>query len=399
MADPTEGRLKVRRYWRWWMGCALWLLGCVVWWHGSAGAQATVGEEPENWTIPPSPPVLLNGEFECAEGYRFATNARGETIHIPHGWTLELRQGSPVVGSTRLRYAYVCDQDDRRAFIERLSQWDSFIIVSEDIETPPLPGKPFDVLLYQQVDTTVGAEYSLSGWMISLCGNKSRPFDCPPTNVIVKRLGLDPSGGTDPEASSVVWVENRRNFVDEQGNRLGWQNMSVAATARATRMTVFVQMISPHQFHGNMGFVDALSLVRAPLVRLERLPETTGAGQVELRWSTRQSDDVAAIVGGTYRVLVDVQVRVLPSGPWRDFAVGVTDTNGLTFRPPCLERTYAFRVRARTEQSDGGVWPNQRYPGVWSIAQRVRFEVPRGSVVPAGPWRVLLPHVRMQSDC
>lgn len=383
------------RYRRWGIGVVAWLLGCALWWMGDADVLATT----DNWTVPSSPPVLINGEFECADGYRFATNPKGEEIHIPDGWTLELRQGSPVVGSTRLHFAYVCDQDDRRAFIERLSRWDSFVIMSEDIETPPDPVKPFDVVLYQPVQTTVGAVYSLSGWMISLCGNKSRLFDCPPTNVIIKRIGLDPLGGTDADAASVIWVENRRNFVDEQGNRLGWQNMSVAATALSNQMTVFVRMTSPDRFHGNMGFVDAFSLIRAPLARLNPLPAKTSEGQVELTWSTRQTEDVTSIPGATYRLLVDVQARVLPSGEWRDLAVGLTDAASLTFKPKCANRTYAFRVRARTEQSDGGVWPNQRYPGVWSTAQWVTFESPRGPAVPVGPWRIFMPHVRSQVEC
>lgn len=378
----------------------VWLVGCVVWVVG--GDMGDVRAEVANWTVPPAPPVLLNPEFECKDGYTFGVNPKGEEIHVPNGWTLELLDGTPVVGSTRLLFAKDCDPAKSSAFIERLSGEDSLVILSEDVDTPPVPGKPFDVLLYQDVATLYGAAYSLSGWMISLCGNKSAPFDCPPDNVIIKRIGLDPLGGTDPNAASVVWVENTRNFVDAEGKRVGWQNMSVAAVALHSRMTVFVRMTSPYQFHGNMGFVDAFSLVRAPLARLEPLPLQVEGNQLELTWASRQSDDAAAVVGGAYQLLIDVQARSLPDGEWRDLAVGLTNATSLPFQATCVNHRYAFRVRARTEQSGGGVWPNQRYPGVWSAPQQVFFIGEESAPQPpdvTGPYRLFIPKIDVYSAC
>lgn len=383
---------------RWVIGAVVWLVGCVVWAVGSMDVRAAT----DNWTVPSSPPVLLNPDFECEDGYTFGVNPKGAEVHVPNGWTLVFLEGSPDVASTRLRFARVCDRDDKRAFIERLNRYDSLVILSEDVDTPPVPGKPFDVLLYQKFTTLYGASYSLSGWMISLCGNKSAPFDCPIGNVIIKRIGLDPLGGTDPDAESVVWVENSRNFVDEAGKRVGWQNMSVAATALTGQMTVFVRMTSPFQFHGNMGFVDAFSLIRAPLARLDPLPTRVVGNDLKLTWDALQSEDAAAVPGGTYRLMVDLQARALPDGVWRDVAVGVMDASTLDFAARCVNQTYAFRIRARTEQSGGGVWPNQRYPGVWSTPQRVFFEATNAPSQPVDPnrtERLYFPVIGQQVEC
>jgi hypothetical protein len=160
---------------------------------------------------------------------------------------------------------------------------------------------------------------------------------------------------------------------------LGWQNLYTSATALGNKITVFARMTSPFQWHGNLGFMDAFSLVRAPLSALEALPaRVEGTDTVEIRWSGRQSTDVEN-VGGTYQLLFELQVRPLPNGEWRDLVVGATDQRSIPFRAPCLDTSYAFRVRARAEQPPAppdGVSPNQRYPGVWSKPQEVFFMAP-----------------------
>jgi hypothetical protein len=54
------------------------------------------------------------------------------------------------------------------------------------------------------------------------------PNDCPAGYYIAKMRGLDPTGGTDPQAASVIWVEDRRNFTESR-----WANLRLGATAQS----------------------------------------------------------------------------------------------------------------------------------------------------------------------
>ncbi len=369
---------------RWGGWVLIWLVGCMLWW---SSGEPTASASSLNWTVPPAPPLLQNRNFECADGFVSGTNSIGDEILVPIGWTLILSDSAPIVSSTRRFYGKSCGTDEP-VFIERLEGYDSLLVRSQDIETPPTPGKPFDVILYQQVPATYGGAYSLSAWMISLCGTKSRPFDCPPNNYIVKAIGIDPHGGTQPEAKDIEWVENRANFVDLDGRPVGWQNLSTSATALSSTITIFARMTSPFQFHGNMGFMDAFSLVRAPLSEMEALPaQIEGAGEIVLKWFGQQSTDIDNVPDGTHQLLFDVQWRKVPDGEWNDVVSSTTQVS-TTFRAPCLDTSYEFRVRARAEQPPAppdGAWPNHRYPGVWSKPQTVLFTAPELVPTPTVP--------------
>jgi hypothetical protein len=232
---------------------------------------------------------------------------------------------------------------------------------------------------------------------LSLCGGSAVPNDCPDGYYMAKMLGLDPTGGTDANAPSVRWIENRANFITPDGARVGWSNLSVSAQAEGATMTVFARINSPFRWHGNHGFIDALSLIRAPVVTLGELPATVEGDAVDLSWTGEQTPDVD-VPGGTFQLLIDVQVRP-QEGTWRDLVAGGEGTGAMTFVAPCADTTYEFRVRARAEQREGdGVWPNQRYPGTWSTPQEVTFDrVPAPPAV--GPHKAFMPLVRRAGAC
>ncbi|MCB9162105.1 MAG: hypothetical protein H6644_20060 [Caldilineaceae bacterium] len=368
---------------------------------GQASATGTVSRSTGvRGTIPPVAPVLLNGEMECADGYAEGVNGAGTTIRWPTGWTYAALAGTAKVNSARIQYTKACDG---QGHVERIGGEDSFVIRAHDIETPPEPGKPFDSVIYQQVAVEPGGDYSLSGWTLSLCGGSAVPNDCPDGYYMAKMLGLDPTGGTDANASSVRWVENRANFITPDGERVGWSNLSISAPAEAVTMTVFARLNSPFRWHGNHGFIDSLSLIRAPVVTLDELPATVAGDTVALSWTGEQSPDVD-VPGGTFQLLIDIQVQP-EDGAWRDVLVAGAGTGTQTFQAPCRDMTYAFRIRARAEQVEGaGVWPNQRYPGTWSAPQTVEFQAASGSTVPVSvddelPHKQFMPVVRQAGQC
>jgi hypothetical protein len=321
-------------------------------------------------------PVLVNGRFECWLGFPDQAGIDGQ---VPSGWTAVLLGGYPRMNSTNFEFAHDCGDYG----FEKIEGLDSMVFLAQDIETPPEPGKPFDAALYQQVAVTPGAAYSLSGWMLSLCGGSSQSNPCPPGAYISKMLGIDPTGGTDPLASSVVWVEDLRNFT--QG---GWVNLRMGATAQAATLTVFARIRSPFKWHGNHAFVDAYSLVRAPTAHFMGLPATVQGHRATVRWEGVQSPDIADIPGGTYRLLFDIQYRRAGDAAWTNWLTG--QPAGQADFASCQAQKYELRLRARSEQPPAppeGAWPNQRYLGDWSTPASMEF------VTEPCPPRAYLPSV------
>ncbi len=362
-------------------------------------------------TLPPVAPLLLNPDFECSNGYYTQTNSLNKEIFIPNDWQVALLEGAPVIHSARIFFAKSCTGD---AHVERINLQDSIVIRAQDLETPPEPGKPFDVAFHQSISATVGGAYSLSGWFLSLCGGSAVPSDCPDGVYMAKMLGIDPTGGTEANAASVIWTENRHNFW-EAGKRVGWQQMSVSALAQAPTITIFARVKSPFRWHGNHAFVDALSLVRAPLSTLT-VPTLVTDTEVPLQWEGLQSPDIAAIAGGTYRLLYDIQSRQGITETWRDFLVGQETTDTVTLTVGCADTLYEFRIRTRAEQPEppapAGAWPNHRYYGLWSDAIPVQIQSqdnhpdvlldPTDPAALPGPYQLFLPHVataETQNQC
>jgi hypothetical protein len=353
-----------------------------------------------NGTVPgPTSNRLQNGEFECDNGgYYIRQNGRGEDILLPNGWTLAANGELPIVSSARIWFEGPkgsCFTDNNH--VERIGGRDSFFVRSLDIETPPAPGKPFDVAIYQQAPANPGTAYSLSGWQLTLCGGSAVPNDCPDGYYMAKLLGIDPTGGTDINSPNIVWSENRNNFVDAEDQRIGWSNVRTSVRAQSGIVTVFARINSPFRWHGNHGFIDSLSLVEAPVSSLQALTATvsgTSNISVTLAWGGALGGDIPT-VGGSFALLFDVQYWHPHNGDWRDLQEDFAGPGTLNFTTRCMGEAYQFRVRARAEQPQGtGVWPNQRYPGVWSTPISV-FVPGSGVVAPpvAGEERIYMPMI------
>lgn len=330
-------------------------------------AMATAAQPPAGPDAPQAPP-LANPGMECRQGFHPQPGIRGL---VPDGWTAVLLEGRPELNSTRTYFAGSCDGS---GFIERIEGEDSLAFLAEDIETPPLPGKPFDAAVWQRTAVTPGVAYSVSAWMVSLCGGSAMPNDCPQGIYMAKLLGLDPTGGADPQTSSVAWVEDRRNFTES-----GWANLRLAATAQSSTLTVYARIRSPFRWHGAHAFVDAVSLVQAPSAAFVNLPGSVQGTQVTVRWQGSLGPDIPAIPGGTHRLLFDIQQRPAGQDAWRDWLVDQPAGQATFSVAGCLgEQTIEFRLRARAEQPEGsnGAWPNHRYPGVWSQPASVTFVNP-----------------------
>ncbi|MFN8443434.1 MAG: hypothetical protein U0175_21840 [Caldilineaceae bacterium] len=314
------------------------------------------GAQPVWGTIPSSAPVLRSPNFECNDPERLAP------------WTIHKLLGDPEIAYARERFLGSCEAS---GIFEHLESIDSLVILAQDIETPPDPGKPFDIAFSQSFSTTPGVDYSVSGWMLSLCGGSAIPNDCPEGLYMAKLIGLDPTGGSDPLSPQIVWTENRQNFTESR-----WVNLRTAVRAQAENMTVFARLNSPFLHHGNHGYLDAISVVRSPIAYFSGLPATVAGTTLTLTWESEQSPDISGIQGGAYQLLVDIEARQLPSGEWKTVISDSVGSNSLPYSVKCADSSYQFRIRPRSEQSPDvgpGVFPNQRYPGVWSEPVTVDF--------------------------
>jgi hypothetical protein len=386
--------------------CSLLLFAFFLLLFGSRAAAQEQGAAPSGGTVPSSN-RLQNASFECGSGgYYEAVNSRGETILLPNRWTLVANGDIPVLYSARIFFEKRADKENgscetRKAHVERIDGDDSALVRALDLETPPAPGKPFDVSLVQQIDAISGTAYSLSGWLLTLCGGSNVPNDCPDGVYMAKMLGVDPAGGSDPAAATVVWAENRNNFVDADDKRIGWSNVRTVAKAQAERITVFARVNSPFQWHGNHGFIDALSLVQAPTSSLDVVTKT-GTVEVTLAWAGSLGPDIPTIAGGNFHLYFDVQYLHPANDGWRDLQSSHAGAGSMNFVARCTTGDYQFRVRARAEQPEGqgGVWPNQRYPGAWSTPVELPAQPPGDPPPPLeGTDRVFLPAIGSVGSC
>jgi len=80
--------------------------------------------------------------------------------------------------------------------------------------------------LYQTVSVAPGQEYDAAVWTLTyrVGGN---PGD------VANRLGVDPTGGTDPESGSIQWTPFRES-------QLAWVQLTLSITATSSNMTLFL---------------------------------------------------------------------------------------------------------------------------------------------------------------
>ncbi len=90
----------------------------------------------------------------------------------------------------------------------------------------------FDVLLYQTVAAQSGRDYTFRGSLVTYYRGPGTP---PVDNKIFKTIGIDPTGGADYKASTVVWGE--RNGVDNK-----WWYPSLTVKAQGQAITVFIRI-------------------------------------------------------------------------------------------------------------------------------------------------------------
>jgi len=216
-------------------------------------------------------------------------------------------------------------------WVERIEGQTSQLLVSTE---------PYNAGIRQQVGGLVpGLGYGFHAAMLTIFQSSAAPVV---DGTMIKQVGMDPTGGTDPQAPSVVWCE-----PDDRDE--AWSiNLRTAAYAQSPTMTVFIRVISPFESGGwpyvNLGFLDSAILARTPVVTATS-PAVSAVPTFTVRWDNA----VAAPGGGYLREWHDVQWLDEVEGVWRDWFVKTDKVEALFVGE--LGHTYHFRAR---------VW--QRYP-------------------------------------
>jgi hypothetical protein len=221
----------------------------------------------------------------------------------------------------------------------------------------------FDAGIYQHVTSlTIGQDYTFEVAMASFW----RGSGFPTTDGKMKKcLGIDPYGGTDPTAGTVIWDWDGCDATDKT-----WPYLNIAATAQATSMTLFVRIQAPDNesyLHYDLDyvFIDDARLALAPSVTLT-VPAQSDPN-VELHWAVTTDPDWS-LQG------IEVQYKDQAESDWHIVQDSTEKGTSYTFQG---QPSHTYSVRARAwQQRDGydlhGVWVEKQVQVGGAFAGYVR---------------------------
>ena len=121
----------------------------------------------------------------------------------------------------------------------------------------------FEAGIYQQISVTPGEDYGFDMAMVTFWRGPGFPDS---DGFMIKQVGIDPTGGSDPTSSNIIWS-------DGDANDKAWVYLDVAATAQAANLTVFAKIKAPDNKSFNhtdldMVYFDAAHFDLAPTAEL-----------------------------------------------------------------------------------------------------------------------------------
>lgn len=118
-------------------------------------------------------------------------------------------------------------------------------------------GEAFTASIYQQVNVTTGVAYQAHvGWAVVASTNPDGSRNTGP--LIERKIGIDPTGGTDPTSGGVLWSPSL--WEDTKDSSI----LAVTAVAQGPIITLFVRAHNPASHGADQVFFDLVSLVVSP---------------------------------------------------------------------------------------------------------------------------------------
>jgi hypothetical protein len=187
--------------------------------------------------------------------------------------------------------------------------------------------------IHQQVSVTPGTAYAAQASILTIWETSATRTE----DKMLKQVGIDPNGGTDPDSLDIVWGP-------AEGKDVQWESVKTSATAISSTITLFVLVTSEASSSPslrNQVFVDAVVLTEAPTASA-----TSPAFSNDLSFTVEWSG-TPAYSGNPLEY--DVEYKV-DDGPWTPMK-GKTASTSATFGPtsPTIVEyghTYHFRARA-----------------------------------------------------
>ena len=180
--------------------------------------------------------LLNNGGFENGF-YGWGPN----DSQIPNGW-------EPFVIQDPSAPPQFKDSAAFGGFNERLDGEHALVIWSHWV--------PFDAGVYQQVAVTPGTAYVFRvGWAPMQTYNADKGGMITEDGWIIRVVGIDPTGGTDPLSPNVVWCTELSKKKRATEDRL-----FVSAVAQSDRITAFIRVRNPQSHGQDQVFFDVASL-------------------------------------------------------------------------------------------------------------------------------------------
>lgn len=223
----------------------------------------------------------------------------------------------------------------------------------------------FDAGIYQQITgLTPGQGYGFDIAMVTYWRGPGYPDS---DGIMIKQVGIDPTGGIDPTSSNIIWSN-----VD--ANDKAWVYLDVAATAQATTISLFARVQAPENTSVNhtdldMVYFEAAHVAPVPATTLNLSPNNS---TINLTWSGSSPAPAWSLKG------YEVQYRDQASSNWTTLQTkNSTNTSGAFTG----EFGHTYIVRARTWQAI-----NESYqsgidmPGVWQEESIVLGSSVRGRV-------------------
>ena len=184
--------------------------------------------------------LLNNGGFENGF-YGWGPN----DSQIPNGW-------EPFVVMDPAIPPQFKDSAAFGGFTERLDGDHCLVIWSHWV--------PFDAGIFQRVQVTPGVAYLFQvEWAPMQSYNAEQGGMITQDGFMMRVIGLDPTGGTDPNSPNIVWSQELW-----KKKRVAKDYLRVSAVAQSDTMTAFIRVKNPQPHGQDQIFIDVASLVVDP---------------------------------------------------------------------------------------------------------------------------------------
>ncbi len=298
------------------------------------------------WTV--SGPTVWGDSLHSTklESAQLLTNPDMEQVFITYPsdclWEpCQVASGWSRFGDVALRPCWM----DARVFANVVMDTDWVEKIKGATSQVVFSAEPYAAGIYQRVDVGEGLPYGFTAAMMTIYESSANP---PEDGLMFKEVGIDPTGGIDPDGDSVVWSE------PDDRDKAWALDSRIASFATSGSMTVFIRVRSPYRTDKpwpnlNQSFLDGALLAETATAWIST-PEVSLDDTFVVEWGAEASS------GGELWAY-DVQWQDLADGEWRDWIqedLPEKSLDSVAVFQGDRGHSYRFRARAWQYYEDAG---------------------------------------------